>query len=362
MAHASNLATFEAALRRLQIPIFNVLYADREGNIMFLFGGQIPVRKEGPWNWAGMVPGDTSETCWDRTHCYEQLPRIVNPPSGWLQNANDAPLTSTLPPVIDRSRFPSYFQDGPPIARAQRSLRMLSERASVNFEEVLSLKHCTHSEIADRLVPVLIPALRNIHSPLAVEATVALEGWDRCTRPDSRGAVLFLAFLELMIQSPSFIEYAQPWRVDEPLTTPCGLKNEQNATDKLMNAARETQRRFGTLTVPWGDAYRLRRGSVNRPAMGGPDLLGAFRVLEFDACGDTEFAAKGGDAFMFAVEFDGLSVRARTLLPFGNASEPESPHFTDQLDLYNSGQWREPLLTTDRIKAGSNRVERLTID
>jgi len=41
MAHATNLAEFEAALKRLQIPMFTVMYADREGTLC-LFNGQVP--------------------------------------------------------------------------------------------------------------------------------------------------------------------------------------------------------------------------------------------------------------------------------------------------------------------------------
>lgn len=360
MACASNLAAFEAALRRLQIPMFNVLYADRDGRIMYMFGGRIPVRREGAWNWAGLVPGDTSETFWNTTHGYDQLPRVVNPASGWLQNANDPPLTSTLPPAIASETFPRYFQHGPPIARAQRSLRMLSGRTSISFEEILSLKHCTHSEIADRILCQLVQALRETNSRLALETAVVLDRWDHCTRPESRGAVLFLAFLEAMLhQSPGFIEYAEPWRVNEPLSTPCGLRYEQRVVDKLVGVAVDTYERYGSLAVSWGEVYRLRRGSVDLPALGGPDLLGGFRVLEFNPCGDNKYSAKGGDAFMFAVEFDGSSMRARTLLPFGNATEPESPHSIDQVELYNTGQWREPFLTAHQIGANLNSVERL---
>ena len=68
MIRARNLREFESALRRLQNPIFNLIYADREGHILYLFGGRTPVRASGGWqDWQGMVAGDRPEMLWSRT-------------------------------------------------------------------------------------------------------------------------------------------------------------------------------------------------------------------------------------------------------------------------------------------------------
>ncbi len=45
MAKADNLDEFESALRMLQNPMFNVIYADKSGNILYLFNGNVPVRR-----------------------------------------------------------------------------------------------------------------------------------------------------------------------------------------------------------------------------------------------------------------------------------------------------------------------------
>ena len=98
MGRAQSLAEFEAALRRLQLPLTTVLYADRDGHVLYVFTGQVPVRSSGDWEfWAGVVPGDTSATLWSTIHPYEDLPRVTNPPGGWVQNANEPPWTATLP-------------------------------------------------------------------------------------------------------------------------------------------------------------------------------------------------------------------------------------------------------------------------
>ena len=98
MARSHKLKDFERALAMLQTPMFTVMYADKQGHIMHLFGGRVPVRAQGDWAfWSRPVRGDTSATLWTRTHPYSDLPRVVDPDSSWLQNANDPPWTTTFP-------------------------------------------------------------------------------------------------------------------------------------------------------------------------------------------------------------------------------------------------------------------------
>ncbi len=98
MAKANDFSEFETALQRLQLPMFTVMYADHEGHIMHLFNGQVPLRDRGDFAyWSDVIPGDTSDTLWTKIHPYQDLPRIVDPQSGWLQNANDPPWTTTFP-------------------------------------------------------------------------------------------------------------------------------------------------------------------------------------------------------------------------------------------------------------------------
>ena len=71
MGKAKNLAEFEAALKMLQIPMFNVIYADKAGNIFYLFNGNIPKRPEGDFRfWRGIVDGTKSKLIWQETLHY----------------------------------------------------------------------------------------------------------------------------------------------------------------------------------------------------------------------------------------------------------------------------------------------------
>ena len=347
MIRARNLEEFESALRRLQVPIFNVIYADREGHILYLFGGRTPVRSRGRWqDWQGVVPGDRSETLWTRTHPYEELPRVVDPSNGWLQNANDPPWSSTLPGLLNPGDFPAYLAPRGLRFRAQRSLRMLQQDRKIDFESLSRYKHSTRMEMADRILDELTAAVGPRSGKLARQAAQVLEEWDRRTEAQSRGAVLFAEWVRTLGAGM----FATPWQETEPLTTPKGLASPVAAVAALERAARNTIDRFGSVDVPWGEVYRLRIGERDLPASGGPSRLGVFRSLEFAPEKDGRFRALFGDSFVALVEFS-QPVRAKALLSYGNASQSDSPHRGDQLALFARKQLRPVWRTRKEIEA-----------
>ncbi|MGK7880382.1 MAG: acylase, partial [Crocosphaera sp.] len=198
MGHTKNLQEFETSLQQLQLPLFNIIYADKQDNIMYLFNGLIPVRSQGNWqDWQGIIAGDRAEILWKDYHKYEELPRIINPENGWLQNTNDPPWTSTNPANLKAEDFPPYFapQDlgkVTDILRSQRSIKLLSKSDKLSLEDVINKKFSSKLLITDRILDILISTAKALANPIGIEAAEVLEKWDRQTNPDSRGAVLFM--------------------------------------------------------------------------------------------------------------------------------------------------------------------------
>jgi acyl-homoserine-lactone acylase len=192
MGQASNFAEFEAALKLNQIPLFNVLYADRDGNIFYGYGGQVPKRNQGNWgSWAGIVPGDSSENIWEGSHDYEDLPRLLNPSTGWLQNANDPPFTSTIPQALDPVDFPTYLAPNFMELRPQQSALLLMQDDQISFERLIELQQNNSVLLADRILDDLLALLPQVSDSLGMAAMDVLAKWDRTFSADSRGAVLF---------------------------------------------------------------------------------------------------------------------------------------------------------------------------
>jgi acyl-homoserine-lactone acylase len=330
MAKASNLAEFEEVVSRLQLPMFTIMYADRDGHIMHLFNAEVPVRDGGDFaGWQGLIPGDTSATLWTKTHPYQDLPRVIDPVSGWLQNANDPPWTTTFPPALDPDDYPAYMAPNFMDFRAQHSAKLLMSDEQISLAEMIEKKHSTRMELADRLLDELLPAAQQ-GSETARRAATVLEKWDRQANADSKGAVLFAAWVQELDLSNAF---ATPWSAASPLTTPDGLNDVAGAVAALERSAGQVEATYGALDVPWGQVFCLRVGNVDVPANGGDDTLGIFRTVWFLPQEDGSFSAFGGDSFVAAIEFSN-PIKAQALMSYGNASQPGSEHLGDQLTLF----------------------------
>jgi acyl-homoserine-lactone acylase len=337
MMRATNEAEFLAALRRLQIPLFTVLYADQAGHIMTLFGGRTPRRPFGNWDyWHHVVPGDTSATLWKDSLRFDELPLVSDPPSGWLQNANEPPWTSTIPAPLDPAAFPDYIAPRDMTYRAQSSLRFLETHGRLSFEDVIAGKFSTQVEMAGHFVDALTAAARTSNDATALRAASVLEAWDRRVDKTSRGAVLFDAWVARMGGAPKPLV---PWDPNSPLTTPRGLLAPDQAVRALVAAANDVKARYGALDVAWGEVHRFFYAGHDFPASGAGDPLGVLRSLNFGSGQNDEAPATGGDSFTAVVEF-GDKPHAAAVLPYGNAGPGGTMLFDEQMSRYMAGNLR----------------------
>jgi acyl-homoserine-lactone acylase len=365
MGRARTLAEFERALAMLQITGQNTTYADADGHILYFYGN-VPARPRGDASaWSGVVRGDSSALLWTEMLPYAQVPRVLDPPTGFVQNANDPPWFATHPTTLDPARFAGHVAPRGLELRPQRSLRMLLADSSITFDELLAYKHSTRLELADHVLDDLLAAARANGDPCAGDGSAprcaavrTLAAWDRTSDPGSRGGVLFVDWWgDYARRSAARGVFATRWSERDPIATPRGLADPAAALEALDAAAGRVRERRGDVAVPWGDVYRLRRDSVDLPSNGGTGALGIFRVTNMENARDGKLAAVGGDSYVGVVEF-GSPLRARTLVGYGNASQPGSPHRTDQLSLYARKELRTAWRTRAEIEANLKARER----
>ncbi len=366
MVRATNLREFETALKQLQEPMLNVIYADRDGHIMLLHNAVLPKRGKGDWNfWQGIIPGDRSDTLWTQYHPYGDLPKVVDPPNGWVQDANQPPWTSTYPLVLKSEDYVNYLsiptgeygKYSNDAFRTLRSVRLLQDDKKISFAELLQYKHSTRMELADRVLDDLFPAVQQYGSALAKEAAKVLDTWDRTADSGSRGGVLFEAWVKAM-QGEIF---AKEWQADAPFTTPDRLKDPQAAAAALEKAALDIKEKYGALDIPWGDVYRIKYAGKNFPANGGPGRLGIFRTMYFYPDDDGTLNLISGDTYIAAVEFTN-PVKAMAVLGYGNSSQPLSPHRFDQIQLVAEKKLRPAWLTKAEIEKHLEKRETFPMD
>jgi acyl-homoserine-lactone acylase len=311
---------------------------------MYLYNAAVPVRHQGDYAfWTGVIPGDTSELIWDPAKIvpYDQLPKVIDPPSGWVQNSNDSPWTSAYPMLLDSSKFPAYLAPRVSITtRAQRGIRTLSPARKMSFEDVKAGKLSTHVETADQYLDDLVAAVRKEGTDRAKRAADVLAAWDRAADNDSDGTLIFYRFL--LGAGPDFSSiggHVVPFDEHRPLDTPRGFKDPAKAVALLDAVAADTEKQYGSLHVKWGDVARLRRGNSDLPGNGAPSLMGAIRTLDLGPFVDGKAQGVHGDTFFAVVEFS-TPIHAEALLGYGNWSKPGSKHIDDQLPLFSKKQMR----------------------
>jgi acyl-homoserine-lactone acylase len=351
MMRARTFTEFEAALRPLQMPFFTVMYADRDGHIMHLFGGRTPVRPAGDYQWAGIVPGTGAATLWTTTHPYQELPRVADPPSGWLQNANDPPWTTTfrwrsIPASFRATWRLGRCRSGPSDPPSWSKRRVHHSRRIRPVQTFHAHGSCRSA--ARRSDPAGEGGRR-----CGRDAAAVLEAWDRNADAESKGAVLFEAWFRLL--SRAGVVFATPWSETSPRTTPDGLRDPAAAVRALAQAAEQVKKTHGSADVAWGQVYRLRVGGKDLPANGGPGDLGIFRVLVHRRQ-DGKMRASGGDSYVATVEFS-QPVRARSLISYGNASQRGSAHIDDQIELFAKKQLKPVWLVRAEIERNLERRE-----
>lgn len=353
MNTAHDFAGYQKAVSRLQVPTFNILYADRDGHIEYLWNAAMPRRPKGDLAfWAGIVPGDTSETLWNDYLTYAELPKLIDPPNGFVHNTNDPPWNAAWPNTLDPAKYPPYLAPVNISFRAEKSLRMLTENDKLTYSQFLELKHSTRAELADRILPDLLDAAAKYGTPLAKQAAEVLSKWDRQAEANSKGAVLFYDWATKFMGPAmgSQAGFAVPYDLHKPLTTPSGLKDPQKAADQLDTAATQTLKESGALDVEWGKVMRYQLDGADLPANGGFGNLGIFRVITFGPLHEGTRSQVHGETWVSAVEFTNPPT-ARVLMSYGNSSQPGSPHHTDQLPFLTKKQLRTPWRTRAEIEA-----------
>lgn len=363
-----NLLEFTAALRVNQIPMFNLCYADVEGNILYLWNGTIPKRLDDGTDYRLDIPG-ASKYVWTKLHKTEDLPQLLNPSGGYVQNCNDPPWYTSLRNLLDPKKYPSYFEPGRQVGlRTQMSLEMLEGREKFSLEDVRRLKFNNKMLLADRVKPDLITAIKRIQSPSddLKRGLAVLEAWDNTVSANSRGGVLFQRFWD-NYRAANRTPFAVSWDRNNPAKTPRGLSDPALAVKHFEDAVRWIRETHGSEDVSWGEVHRIRLGALDLPGDGASGEYGLFRVAHF---GPTPGGKRiigvankgrpmvgGGDGFIMAIEFS-KPIRAYSLLAYGQTSNPVSKHSSDQARLFANHEMKPVWFSEAEIKANLERSYR----
>lgn len=333
MNKAQTLEDWRDALRMQAFASFNFVYADREGNTMFVHNSLTPNRLAG-YDWTAYLPGDDSSLIWNSYMPFDDLPQVINPQSGYLHSANQTPFRVTgAGDNPDASQY--RIEDGFPTRmtnRADRGLELLAELGPISEQEFSAIKHDKSFSEKSRAMTFLQTAIDvdlSEQSPEIAakygEAQEIITRWDRQTDVTNRGAALSACVI------------GTEWLAEQKgLPAPNAFEELKLCADKLMA-------NIGRIDPLWGDVSRHVRGDLNLAVGGGPDTLRAIYGLDLNDDGYLTNVAGDGLYYLLSWDANGQQ-KIRGVHQFGSATlDTTSPHYDDQAQDYVDEVLHDPL-------------------
>lgn len=364
MAKATNLDEWLEAMNKRLLPMFNCAYADKDGNILYLYNGAVPIR-DPQFDWKRPVDGSDPRTEWQGLHTVYQLPHVLNPRCGYVQNCNSTPYLTTDTDNPPKGDYPKYMVEEFDVDRRRaKAARLLLRNANdLTLDEFEDIGFDTTIYWPLTSLPKFVrerQRLKNSHPELMAASQPYFdhfEGWDSKSSLDcTRTALCLQWYTELYGRSENMkAEF---------------INHPEKKYEALIRAARTLEHFHDTWKIEWGELNRLQRVpncpspqaaafglSDDRPSIpvvGTPGPMGqAFTVYCSPDNPDFPFKKRYGvvgASFVGVYEF-GERVKARTLLQFGVSGIPGSPHFFDQATLLSEQRLKNAWFYEDEIAA-----------
>ena len=336
MGKSKNFSEFYNTLKMTQLPGFNIGYADKYDTIFYMSNGIIPKRAEG-YNWKGIVPGDTKKTLWTEYHDIEDLPQVIQPDAGFIYNANHSPFKSTTAEenpkeenFSQRMGYETYDNN-----RSTRLIELIESYDKVSYEDFKDIKYDNSfpSKFNYNFMDIsIIETLKLKTENDSFELLDIIQKWNRKTDIDSQGAGIY-----------GVLYYQLVWNYRDDIQK----NNKTVSRETLLSALKDVKRylidNFGSIDITLGDFQKLVRGDKELPIWGLPDVITAMSSRPYK---DGKHKVTQGESYIGLVRFNKNGPILESIISFGNSDNPDSDHYTDQMEKYSKFQTKK--MTFDR--------------
>jgi acyl-homoserine-lactone acylase len=349
MNKAQNFKQFEEALKMEAIPLFNIMYADVEGNIFYESGFQMPAR-DSSLNWNQPVAGVSSKYKCNTLVPYAQKPSLLNPTCGYLFSCNQTQYCISGKDCSWKGNYPGIQLFN--YNRGERFNEMLGAvSGKFTWSDFLRVKfdkrYSTEASYARNFKTAF--QLSEIKYPDIADGIKKLKHWNFGGEADNKDAALAMIMHDRLMKE---------WKVPFAFLM---IKREVLQEKELVNALRYTKNfmvnRYGSIDVKLGDIQRHIRGNVSLPASGLREVPRAADAKLVDKANGI-WKITGGDGYIQVNRYSKSGVEVRSVNAYGSSSHPDSKHYTDQMEMFTNEQFKPMTFDWEEIKKKAERVYR----
>ncbi len=326
----------------------NTIFADSAGDIAYFHGNFIP-RRDSSFDFTKPVDGSNPATDWNGLLTIDETPRLLNPASGWLYNANNWPWSAAGASSPKKQDYPVYVEQGSESARGLHAIRVLQNKKDFTLDSLIAAAYDSYLPWFEKTIPALVKAWEHTPSQELAPQIDLLRHWDLRWGVDSIPTSLAVFWGEDIRRRVS----ADAKRAAMPVEDYIAAKAPRDQLlQSLVTASAKLTADFGTWKTPWGNINRFQRltGDIVQPfSDSGPSIPVGFTssiwgsLASFGAHaypGTKEWYGTSGNSFVAVVEF-GEKVRAKAITAGGESGHADSKHFDDQAERYSTGNLRD---------------------
>ncbi|MEQ8906953.1 acylase [Ekhidna sp.] len=340
----------------------NTVFADSEGNIAYYHGNFIP-KRDVQFDYSQPVDGSNPATDWQGLHDLDETIIVTNPSNGWIQNCNSTPFTAAAENSPRKEDYPYYMASFPENFRGVNAIRLLSEVENLSLDGLIELGYNPYLPAFEKVIPGLVEAYDALGDESLSEEIELLRGWDLRTNVESK---------------PMSLAHFYGWHLLDEVDIPelsdledlnyCGTQLPKEERLRIFRSALDEMKdRYGTTIIPWGEINRFQRlsGDIGAtfddsqesiPVGYTTAIWGHLAAYGMRGEHDVnKIYGTRGNSFVAAVEF-GEKVKAKTILAGGQSSDPNSPHFDDQAQMYANGEFKEAAYYRGDVEARSEET------
>ncbi|WND02301.1 penicillin acylase family protein [Temperatibacter marinus] len=332
---AKNRRDFENALAMKAMPSINYIYADSAGEIAYYYNAKMPNRPNvSGVQWKDILNGQRSALLWDSYVEANALPRVVNPDSGVVFNANNTPYISSFgqdnPKLVN---FPIHFGIETKMTNRALRLQQLLKRPTFIMEDLRDIKYDLNYDPQWDVVQSIWLIKEADLTVSEQKGLTHLKQWNLSTNVENIHAALGVLYISQMVKADM-----------DGVYRPDPTQAFKKAFSLLMKS-------YKSYAIEYGLLSRIKRGEHSLPLDGGPDVLRAAYGWPLDQ--ENHASIKAGDTYIMFVQWDAQGkVALRTIHNFGSAStRPNSPHYADQMPLFAKKRERVFPFSLDAVES-----------